>query len=475
MSNEKPEGRKRKIFRFGAPAVRVRSHRYGTLKLRTLTVKDAVFVEEQLKQDLPARLFVANLVHNQLVSPQLPQEAVHEWKDRLLLRAATAWVTHREVLGKHLNTELEPFEAIKQAVASYLDEQNQKLAETFRGMASSPAFSSALANIKLFNDQLGTQFLDLSRQNQHIVNSLLGSTNGLEGIVGQLPSISSGWLAEIGKAQPIIDSIAPVLESVRSQLADIGHMARVAQSSFALIDWASINDSLPLPVEIDSGIQSIYLRFSQSHTRYLESLQASTSTILALPPEFTRLPTVEYFTGVDLLETVLVEEHQVDETDEKQVLRTEIVAETEEGLREELIFLDPGLIRLWEGAEHALRSNNPDRARHVATSLRELFTHVLHKLSPDNEIRQWNQSPELYDKNKPTRKARLLFICRGVNQGPFADFLAKDIDAAIAFIQLFQRGTHEILIPFSEEQLVALKIRMEGLIRFLITIYRQSR
>jgi Predicted pPIWI-associating nuclease len=475
MSKNTQRIRRAKKLRFSMPVVHVRSYQYGTLKLRTLSVKDVVFIENQLELDIPAREFVANLVHNQLSSPQISLEIIHEWKNRLLLRVATAWVKHRNVLDKHLSTEIEPFEAIKQTVISYINEQNQRFAETLRGIAPLNMLSSSIMNMGLLDEQLSAQFLDISRQSQKAIEGLLRSVDGFEGVNGHLSSISSGWMAEFTKTQSVLNSMSPLLETVHSQLAEVGHIAHIAQSSLNLIDWSSISDKMLLSVELDAGIKSVYLDFSQSHTCFLDSLHESASAILALPPAFTRLPTVEFFTGVNLLETVALEEHQAVEANEKQALRIEIATETEDDFREQLMFLDPNLIRLWEGAGHALYSNNPDRARHVATSLRELLTHVLHKLSPDNEIRQWNQSPELYDKNKPTRKARLLFICRSINHGPFTDFITKDIEAVLAFVQLFQRGTHEIIIPYTEEQLVALKIRMEGIVRFLITTYRCSK
>lgn len=44
---------------------------------------------------------------------------------------------------------------------------------------------------------------------------------------------------------------------------------------------------------------------------------------------------------------------------------------------------------MWQGAKSALNStDNPDYARHCAVSLRELFTHVIHRLSPDDEIKK---------------------------------------------------------------------------------------
>lgn len=124
------------------------------------------------------------------------------------------------------------------------------------------------------------------------------------------------------------------------------------------------------------------------------------------------------------------------------------------------------------GARKSLRSNNPDRIRHFAISLRELFTRVLHSLAPDEKVGEWSQDPNHYHKGRPTRRARLLFACREINQDPFSNFIEKDIDAVIAFLKLFQKGTHEAKSNFTDAQLTALQNRAESTLRFLLEIWK---
>ena len=132
--------------------------------------------------------------------------------------------------------------------------------------------------------------------------------------------------------------------------------------------------------------------------------------------------------------------------------------------------MDDSLVQLWEGARGAFDSSNPDRVRHFAVSLRELFTHVLQQLAPDDKVRQWSTSPDLFSDNRPTRKARLLFICRDISNGSFIDFIEKDIAAVLELVKLFQRATHQVIVPYTEAQLEALMIRMESSIRFMLEI-----
>src|SRR5260370_41197600 len=143
--------------------------------------------------------------------------------------------------------------------------------------------------------------------------------------------------------------------------------------------------------------------------------------------------------------------------------------QTTEALEALLAELDINLVRLRQGANQALLSDNVDRGRHFLISLRELFTQVLHRLAPDNKIKNWTASPEHFDKGRPTRKARLLFVCRGINYDPFSSFVEKDIASILSACDIFNRA-HEVAIPFTQEQLVALKIRVESALRLLLTI-----
>ena len=189
------------------------------------------------------------------------------------------------------------------------------------------------------------------------------------------------------------------------------------------------------------------------------------------------LPEVELFNSVDLLEAITVDNGEREVTSEndedKQGLRDEISTQTAEALETLLAGLDRNLVLLWQGASQALTSNNVDRNRHFLISLRELFTHVLHQLAPNDEIRAWTTSPEHFDRGQPTRKARLLFICRDINYSPFSSFVEKDIASILTLWEILNRS-HEIAIPLTQKQLVALKIRIEGALRLLLITRNSS-
>jgi len=132
--------------------------------------------------------------------------------------------------------------------------------------------------------------------------------------------------------------------------------------------------------------------------------------------------------------------------------------------------LDPSLVAVWEGAGQALRSENPEMARHVGSSLRELFTHVLHGLSPNEQVKAWSTDPTHYHKGQPTRKARLLFACRLISSPQLDVFIEKDVAATLAFLDLFQTATHSIPPTIRDRQIAALIVKLGGLLRYLLAV-----
>ncbi|MDB5008985.1 MAG: hypothetical protein JWP45_3378 [Mucilaginibacter sp.] len=127
---------------------------------------------------------------------------------------------------------------------------------------------------------------------------------------------------------------------------------------------------------------------------------------------------------------------------------------------------------MWHGAIHALKSDNPDKIRHFITSLRELFTHVLHILAPDDAFARWDTATAHYDNGKPTREGRLLFICRNMDgsNATFAKFMKNDVDSAISLIKMFQSGTHKIKSDYSSKELELIMLRAELSLRTFLKV-----
>jgi hypothetical protein len=332
-------------------------------------------------------------------------------------------------------------EAMKQLVGS------SRSIDAFRSIAEhSEAMSSSLADIvgkqSEYMKQLGALNLaSAAGKNSEAMKRLLVESE----LHNQLKMTSS--LARAARAEKLIHSSLAELK-----LKEIGKLISIT----------------------DTSRESIITDFDKFSSAYSNLAELRDSGFFRDFPEKITIeqPALEMLETASLLNVLSTKKLDIQLEGQKDYHRKEI--QTEIGALEELL-LEIGavdLIAMWQGALDALESRHADYARHCSISLRELLTHTIHKLAPDSDIFSWTNDPKLFDKNRPTRKARLLFICRSINHDVFIDFVNKDIDAILEFFQLFQRGTHQVIIPYTHTQLLTLKAKIESTISFLIEIWK---
>jgi hypothetical protein len=85
-------------------------------------------------------------------------------------------------------------------------------------------------------------------------------------------------------------------------------------------------------------------------------------------------------------------------------------------------------------------------------------------------VKAWTPDPTDYHQGRPTRKARLRYITRNLHV-VFGGFLQADVHAAIEFLEIFQKGTHDLESKLTLEEIALLRTRVEGLLRFLLVIH----
>jgi len=259
--------------------------------------------------------------------------------------------------------------------------------------------------------------------------------------------------------------IESVLLGIQSQLTRSSEVSLLAERILLHINSGNFASLILCSSETMSIVQSHNLAFSESYTSLFKSLADKELSFLSLIPEVTILPPIEFFYNSRLLEAISIQ-RKPDDTE--ITLERDLSKDITDDLLKLLDLIDPKLKNLWNGAKEVIKSRGSDAPRHLSISLRELLTHVIHKLSPDENIRKWSTLPEHYHKDRPTRKARLLYIYRSVSFGPFSNFVEKDIEALLSLFDLFQEGTHSVTPPFSDEQLAMLLARTESALRFLI-------
>jgi Predicted pPIWI-associating nuclease len=332
-----------------------------------------------------------------------------------------------------------------------------------------------------------SEVLELSRS---ATNSLTGLTDSMSVIqdLGKAMTDSQSWYNEhLSNTAAILSGAMPSIEilkasenlgligtdslsalAINSSIAKATELSLFSEKSLSNFDYQSIGNLIGISDESRMDLGSSFTNFSTGYSNLLSSFNTSPKSYIDLNPTFIKSVPVEYFTGSNLLELISTEEEvSVDE----EILKNEIQYENEISLNKFLPKIDSGLYDMWKGAIEAYYSNNSDKVRHFATSIRELFTHLMGLMAPDKEIKKWSQSEQDFYNGQPTRKARLNYMCRNVSNNSFKDFVNKDVDATLAFINLFQKGTHKIKPNFSQNQLVAIKSKSESTLKFMLEIY----
>lgn len=186
-------------------------------------------------------------------------------------------------------------------------------------------------------------------------------------------------------------------------------------------------------------------------------------------------PARENFLTIDMLSNLQSEVSDDDKDDKLVTVRSIAIEEAEQEilitLPNALQAVNPDLYRLWKGAWDSFNSDNPDRIRHSLTSARELVTHVLHALAPDEEVKSWSTDRNHYHNDKPTRRARILYLFAPIERKHLmTKYLYKETEACLELIDILNVGTHSILPQFSDNQIRMILRKVHSMICTLVEV-----
>jgi len=296
---------------------------------------------------------------------------------------------------------------------------------------------------------------------------LLDECQKVERIADQARYLDQSWRS---LTEPLLSTLdlfearRLILENQYSKIMDCSIRAHRFLSK---VSWSDFGSVLSAQIPLLDRTKRCFVDFTDRYARLVESFVVSEYSIASFPPVVSGLPPVEMLIGSHLVKTI--SDREPDEDEDLEYFNSMNI-EVEESIESTLSLLEPKFVQLWRGAKEALQSPNPDRKRHVFISLRELIMHTLHTLAPDDQIRKWTSDGKLYHNGHPTRRARILFIHRSISNGAFEKFIEKDLTSTLSFLDLFQVGTHQLDIQFSDSQLRVLFIKAESMIRSLFSI-----
>lgn len=363
-----------------------------------------------------------------------------------------------------------------QNVASDLLERERLLRKSLPDISSS--YRSAIECIQPAVDRL-REYERLSPPMSLLTDAhadlsvLLTNRADIESISRASGVLSKNWAEHIAAYERFSEQTSAAELALTSHYTAVADSVLLAQERMLGVPWNSLGNVTTMPPQEFETIRDRFMFLTDAYGSLMRSFEASEHFMADFPPIFSSGPPIEILTSARILDCL--SEPILDEfyPEVEREIEFDLEDEIEASIDELLTDLNPDLRVMWVGAREALRSENPDRSRHVAFSLRELITHTLHALAPDDAIQNWTNDQSLFHNGRPTRKARVLYICREINHGPFTSFIRADVKASIEFISLFQRG-HELAISFSEKQLETLVTRTEAFLRLLILAHRTT-
>jgi predicted pPIWI-associating nuclease len=291
-------------------------------------------------------------------------------------------------------------------------------------------------------------------------------------IAESLATALQSWLESKKFLQHDFSHFSHLQASAKLALCDTSLRLVATERLMAGIDFEAIRGRFHIEMPVISGLESSISHLAASYGGVAESLR-EISDITRMPAFVLPGATREIYTTSFALATLspLDERHEEDAEAEIQLVE-EAELETS-GCIALLQQVDPGLARPYIGAREALNSDNADRARHILNSLRELWNHLLRRLAPDGLVAAWipgvSNQKDLLHGGKPTPRARVLYVCRELNNPPLTDFLMHDTRALVKLIELFNR-VHELETALTDEQLRSILLRTDSWLMYILQI-----
>jgi hypothetical protein len=324
--------------------------------------------------------------------------------------------------------------------------------------------STITASIRPIESALGENIRAANLQ----MSKVLMSLKPYQHIAQQLQKDQCRWAESLRASTGALSQLTGIAAALRRDFSLTARSALLAQQLVVRIDPEAVGKAANVTHQAQATLHQALIEMAGSYRHLWDMFHTDPQRLFSVPPVVTKAPSLEMYLAVYQAEVSTIEVKVLPDDEE---FLTEIEPSVQH-MVDAIASIDVQLLPMYQGAIDAITSNNVDHVRHATTSLRELFTQILHKLAPDEAFFKWNQDELNLYNGRPTRKGRLLYICRNINCDPFKTFVDQDILAALVFLDLVQKGTHAKKKPFNERQLKALLIRMESLLDFIIRTSR---
>jgi len=213
-----------------------------------------------------------------------------------------------------------------------------------------------------------------------------------------------------------------------------------------------------------TSLQAGVLEVSSALKSTWDSIRVDSAFLSATSMPLLRAPAVELYMATQASAAFSLPMEQLPDPDNEM---EEILDEATDEFESRLAALHQDLVSVYRGGIEALENGGTDWRRHAMVSFRELSTHALHLLAPDDKILPRAKATDLHN-GKPTRRARLNFIFAEVAGPAIADFFDKDMKAAVELFDLLNTGTHKLEQGTTPDQVHYLRGRVVGLLSSML-------
>jgi len=288
--------------------------------------------------------------------------------------------------------------------------------------------------------------------------------------IDSLNQVHKSWLEQGNLIEDTISPFKQLNVAAKFWLLDTSMQLTVTGDTLAGLDFDLLRSQFDLPLSSISAVEKALIDTTASYHALTESIK-DLSNLVEMPSFLLPGATFSLYTASLALKALDLSDQPASVKPEEStaVLPAKDVDQLD--FVELLTLVNPGLVTLYLGAKEALHSNNPDRIRHVLSSLRELRTHVARAIAPDKQVLAWiaarGNADDLRHNNRPTRRAKVKYLSRYIDNPPMVDFVDQYATMSIRLHKLFGR-IHELEPGLTDAQLFTILWQTESEITLLI-------
>lgn len=303
--------------------------------------------------------------------------------------------------------------------------------------------------------------------NRVVFQGLVPSIKSLESTaLASFTKINAGWEKHMIDMPNQSENL---LAKAHLNFTKAAEISLIAENTFS--KFTEIGANLTASTGLLSEIKNQSLQITKSYANLMKGITISGMNVFEVHPYVTELPPNNYLSEVNFIESISTSE--TDKYEEKENLDFELTEKLGEKIEFMLKKVDHELVNLYRGARHVIQKKGPDYKRHFSISMRELYREIMNKLANDESILQWTDSPKFFvtgQEKKPTRLARISYICRNLSNNPFNYTLEEGVNSVIWYVDLLGKGSHTKTLHLNDFQMERLMTKMETIIFTILKV-----